>query len=144
MSNSINLADNDIVTKPVAATIKAGAVVKIDSNGKFAAAGSQSDAKERLFVLNANYAIGDTADADITADTTAEGFVWKPGATRNVQVDAATYTDGQKLTVSGSGRLKAAASGNIVVGYVASDGVPSGAVTAGTRIAVVLCDRVIA
>lgn len=141
--NAINLADNDIVTKVVAATVKPGAVVKIDNAGKFAATGT-GDGKERLFVLNANFSSGGTADDDITANSTAEGFVFKPGQTRNVQMEAGTYTDGQKLTLGASGRMKSAASGNIVVGYVASDGVPEGAVTAGTRIAVVICDRVIA
>lgn len=63
--------------------------------------------------LNANdplltaYASGDTGVA----------YELEPGQRYMAAVAAATYTNGQELTVGASGRLVAAASGNVVVAY---------------------------
>lgn len=52
-----------------------------------------------------------------TADDTAVAFVLEPSQKYNAAVAAATYTFGQELTVAASGRLAAAAQGDIVVAY---------------------------
>jgi len=62
--------------------------------------------------LKVAYASGDTGIA----------FELRPNARFQAAVAAATYTFGQELTVGASGRLVAAASGNIVVGFARSAG----------------------
>lgn len=58
------------------------------------------------------YASGDTGVA----------YVLEPGQVYQGAVAAATYTYGQELTVGASGRLVAAATGNIVLGFYRSAG----------------------
>jgi hypothetical protein len=65
-----------------------------------------------------------------TADDTAQAFVIEPGQLYNAAVANATYAYGQELTVAASGRLAAAAQGNIVVAY----SLETGARTAGALI----------
>lgn len=57
--------------------------------------------------LKAAYATGDTAVA----------YVIEPSQRYQAAVAAATYTYGQELTVGASGRLAAAATGNVVVAF---------------------------
>lgn len=52
-----------------------------------------------------------------TSGDTGAAYVIEPGHEYQVAMAAATYTNGQELTVAASGRLAAAASGNIVVAY---------------------------
>jgi len=61
------------------------------------------------------YASGDTGVA----------YKLEPGQDYQAAVAAATYTFGQELTVAASGRLAAASSGNVVVGYARSAGAKS-------------------
>lgn len=63
------------------------------------------------------YASGDTGEA----------AVLEPGQTWQAAMAAATYTYGQELTVAANGRLAAAASTNIVVGFARG----AGAISAG-------------
>jgi hypothetical protein len=57
--------------------------------------------------LKTAYASGDTAQV----------YVPEPGQSYMAAVAAATYTNGQELTVGASGRLAAASAGNVVVAY---------------------------
>lgn len=61
------------------------------------------------------YASGDTGVA----------YKLEPGQDYQAAVAAATYTWGQELTISAAGRLAAAATGNVVVGYSRSAGAKS-------------------
>ena len=61
------------------------------------------------------YASGDTGVA----------YVLEPGQQYQAAVAAATYTYGQELTIGAAGRLAAASSTNVVVGYARSAGVKS-------------------
>jgi hypothetical protein len=61
------------------------------------------------------YASGDTGMA----------YVLEPGQEYQGAVAAATYTYGQELTISTAGRLAAASSGNIVVGFANEAGAKS-------------------
>lgn len=61
------------------------------------------------------YASGDTGVA----------YVLEPGQQYQAAVAAATYTYGQELTIAAAGRLAAASSGNVVVGYARSAGAKS-------------------
>lgn len=73
------------------------------SDRDFYSAG-QLDANDPLLTA---YASGDTAVV----------YELEPGQRYMAAVAAATYTNGQELTVGASGRLVAAASGNVVVAY---------------------------
>jgi len=61
------------------------------------------------------YASGDTGVA----------YKLEPGQDYQAAVAAATYTWGQELTIAAAGRLAAAATGNVVVGYARSAGAKS-------------------
>jgi len=61
------------------------------------------------------YASGDTGVA----------YVLEPTHQYQAAVAAATYTWGQELTIAAAGRLAAAATGNVVVGYARSAGAKS-------------------
>lgn len=63
-----------------------------------------------------------------TSGDTGVAYVIEPGQEYQVAMAAATYTNGQELTIAASGRLAAAVAGNIVVAYY--DGA-SGAKSAG-------------
>lgn len=85
----------------------------------------QLDANDPLKVA---YASGDTAQV----------YIPEPGQTYMSAVAAATYTNGQELTVAANGRLAAAASGNVVVAYY--DGPNSVARSAGDLVDVVIAN----
>lgn len=61
------------------------------------------------------YASGDTADA----------YAIEPGHIFQVAAAAATYTYGQELTIGAGGRVTAAASTNIVIGFARTAGAKS-------------------
>lgn len=65
--------------------------------------------------LKTAYASGDTGQA----------YMLEPGQVYQGAVAAATYTWGQELTVGAAGRLVAAATGNIVVGFARGSGAKS-------------------
>lgn len=52
-----------------------------------------------------------------TSGDTGVAYVIEPGQEYQAALAAATYTNGQELTVGASGRLTAASTGNIVVAY---------------------------
>lgn len=85
----------------------------------------QLDANDPLKVA---YASGDTAVV----------YVPEPGQSYMMAVAAATYTNGQELTVGAAGRLVAAASTNVVVAYY--DGPNSVARSAGDLVDVVIAN----
>lgn len=93
----------------------------------------------RLLLLgNRDFYDQDTLTAYASGDT-AVAYRLEPDLEVCAAVAAATYTFGQELTVSASGRLAAAASGNVVVAFF-DDAAKSGvAQSAGA-----LCDVVIA
>ena len=77
----------------------------------------------RLFLLSNREFMGqDIADAYASGDT-AVAYEIEPGDKFVARFAAATYTVGQELTVGASGRLAAAASTNVVVGFYAGSGV---------------------
>lgn len=76
--------------------------------------------------LKVAYASGDTGVA----------YVLEPGQRYLIACAAATYTNGQELTVAAAGRAAAAATTNVVVGYY--DGPNSVARSAGDLIEVVI------
>ena len=78
--------------------------------------------------LKTAYASGDTGIA----------YVPEPGQSYMAAVAAATYTNGQELTVGASGRLVAAAATNVVVAYY--DGPNSVARSAGDLVDVVIAN----
>ncbi len=76
-----------------------------------------------------------STDPTLTAYASGDNgvaYVLEPGQQYQAACAAATYTNGQELTVGASGRLVAAASGNIVVGHY--DGPNSVARSAGDLI----------
>lgn len=85
----------------------------------------QLDANDPLKVA---YASGDTAVV----------YVPEPGQSYMMAVAAATYTNGQELTVGAAGRLVAAATTNVVVAYY--DGPNSVARSAGDLVDVVIAN----
>ena len=76
--------------------------------------------------LKTAYASGDTAVA----------YVLEPGQSYQIAAAAATYTNGQELTVAAAGRAAAAATTNVVVAYY--DGPNGVARSAGDLIDVVI------
>lgn len=52
-----------------------------------------------------------------TSGDTGVAYIIEPGHEYQCAMAAATYTNGQELTVGASGRLTAAASGNVVAAY---------------------------
>lgn len=85
----------------------------------------QFDANDPLLTA---YASGDTAHV----------LLPEPQLSVMAAVAAATYTNGQELTVAASGRLAAAVTGNIVVAHY--DGPNSVARSAGDLVDVVFCN----
>ena len=93
----------------------------------------------RLMILaNRDFYLQDEVTAYASGDT-GIAYRIKPELEFLAQVAAATYTFGQELTVGASGRLVAAATGNVVVAYFDDKAKAGVAQTAGA-----LCDVVIA
>ena len=116
------LGNPEVETRLVAAAVKPSVICKIDSSGKWEVAAAQADCKERLFILEANYVDGQTLETAFTANSTVRGRILKPLDRLNARMDAGTYTDGQALTISANGYLKAAATGNFIIAYVLEEG----------------------
>ena len=87
----------------------------------------------------------DSSDPLTTAYVSGEtgiAYEMEPGQCYQIAAAAATYTNGQEVTAAASGRVAAAASGNIVIGHVdLGAGVSSRVVAAGELIDVVVANR---
>lgn len=108
-----------------------------------AQATSPSAVRLGLLVERDFYSIGqfDANDPLLTAYASGDtAHVLLPEQQQSVMaaVAAATYTNGQELTVAASGRLAAAVAGNIVVAHY--DGANSVARSAGDLVDVVFCN----
>jgi hypothetical protein len=121
------------LNKPVTGALLPGTAVLI---GGTAFTQATTPTAGRIGLLsNRQFYTQTTADAYVSGET-AVAYRLEPEQEYQWAMAAATYTQGQELTVAASGRLAAAASGNTVVAFFDQAG---GAVSAG-----VLCDVVIA
>lgn len=77
----------------------------------------------RLFLLSNREFYDHDIDVAYASGDTAVAYEPLPGDKFIARFAAATYTYGQELTVGASGRLAAAAGGNVVVGFYAGSGV---------------------
>jgi hypothetical protein len=93
---------------------------------------------DRDFYSTAQLDANDPLKTAYSSGDTAVAYVLEPGQKYMAAVAAATYTNGQELTVAASGRLAAAASTNVVVAYY--DGPNSVARTAGDLVDVVIAN----
>ena len=124
-----------------AASLLPGTAVSI-LVGTVAQATSPSAVRLGLLLERDFYSVGqfDANDPLTTAyasGDTAHVLIPEPGQSVMWAVAAATYTNGQELTVSTAGRLAAAAQGNIVVAHY--DGPNSVARSAGDLVDVASC-----
>ena len=87
----------------------------------------------------------DSSDPLTTAYTSGEtgiAYELEPGQVYQIAAAAATYTNGQEVTVGASGRIAAAASAGVVVGHVdLGAGVSSVVASAGQLVDVVVANR---
>jgi hypothetical protein len=113
-----------LVSTLAQATSPSGIRLALLADRDFSSTG-QLDSNDPLKVA---YASGDTGVA----------YVLEPGQQYMWAVAAATYTNGQELTVSAAGRLAAAVAGNIVVAHY--DGPNSVARSAGDLVDVQVCN----
>ena len=128
-------AEPRTISKPVSGALLPGTFVAITST--IAQATALSGA--RVGILGSRDMWSGDADTAYASGDTGIAYRLRPGFEFQAQVAAATYTYGQELTVGASGRLVAAATGNVVVAFF-DDKVKSGvAQSAGA-----LCDIVIA
>jgi len=139
MANNIfrgAIADNpQTVSLPVAGAYTPGSFVTASATALTQATAGTG----RLFLLsNRDFYSQDNATAYAPGDT-GIAYRLRPDQEYQAQVAAATYTYGQELTVGASGRLVAAATGNVVVAFFDDKAKAGAAQTAGT-----LCDIVIA
>ena len=132
------LGDNVVETRQVAAAVKPGVIVKIDSSNKWAVTTADTDAKGRIFLLLANAGQGQTYDTAFVANTTAEARMFKANDRLNPRVAAGTYSAGDQLMLTSDGYLAAATTGKLIVATVLPEGASTTAVTAGTPIAVIV------
>tara|TARA_R110002126_G_scaffold159706_2_gene307125 strand:- start:296 stop:736 length:441 start_codon:yes stop_codon:yes gene_type:complete len=72
----------------------------------------------RLFILDNLGFLGGDIDTAIASGDTAQAYRIQPEQEYQVEMAAATYTYGQKLSVGAGGRLEAAATGDLVVAYL--------------------------
>ena len=93
---------------------------------------------ERDFYSTGQFDSNDPLLTAYASGDTAHVLVPEPGQSVMAAVAAATYTNGQELTVAASGRLAAASAGNIVVAYY--DGANSVARSAGDLVDVVIAN----
>ena len=102
----------------VVAATKPGYLVKYDSNGKFAVAGSGDD-EARLFVLGNRDYIGETIETAYNADDTGVGYEIIPNRTVQIRAVVANYAQGDPLTVADNGLVqKATTTGQAVLGHI--------------------------
>jgi len=87
----------------------------------------------------------DSTDPLTTAYTSGEtgvAYELEPGQTYQIAVAAATYTNGQEVTIAAAGRAAAAASTNVVVGHVnLPAGTSSRVAAAGELVDVTIANR---
>ena len=93
-----------------------GTYVKKSGNN-LSAAGTNDDSAQ-VFILEENQGQGQDYDQAYAQNATANAFLPQAGDIVDVNVVAATYTEGQALALGASGFLTAATSGNTVEGYV--------------------------
>jgi hypothetical protein len=135
MANRIYRGPADRQPKTVSDKTVAGAYLP----GTFVTEGSATLAQATAFAANLRLLAARDFYADPNAAFTStdplltayasgdSGVAYKLEPTQEYQaaVAAATYTYGQELTVGAAGRLAAAASGNIVVGFARGSGAKS-------------------
>lgn len=93
---------------------------------------------ERDFYSIGQFDANDPLTTAYASGDTAHVLLPEPQMSAMAAVAAATYTNGQELTVSTAGRLAAASAGNIVVAHY--DGPNSVARSAGDLVDVVFCN----
>ena len=98
----------------VGSALVPGVIVAL-SAGVWAAAGAATRGSLHL-LSNRDFFGQDTTTAYASGDTGA-AIRLLPGDEVQAQMDAATYTERQELTLSANGRLKAAASTDLVVAF---------------------------
>jgi hypothetical protein len=77
---------------------------------------------DRDYFSEAHFNTTDHLKVAYASGETAQGYVLEVGQRYNAAAAAATYTFGQALTVGANGRLAAATTGNIVVGFAREAG----------------------
>ena len=110
-----------VSNRVVAAALLPGTAVVINAT-QFVQATAVSGGRLALLSDRDYYSLGhfNATDALATAyvsGDSAVAYVLEPGQEYQWAAAAATYTNGQELTVAAAGRLAAAAAGNIVVAY---------------------------
>lgn len=132
-SNRVYLGPND-GRQPV--TVRAKTVTGALLPCTFVTEGASAFAQATAFgpnlrLLGARDFYEDSAQYFTTTDTlkvpyvsgeTGEAYVLEVGQNYQAAAAAATYTFGQELTVAANGRLAAAATGNVVVGFAREAG----------------------
>ena len=105
-------------TKPVANAVKPGTLVKLNSSGNFTTAGSGDD-NQRLFVLGDRDNFGETVETTYTANDTGIAYELIPNRTVQIRGIAATFTEGQPVTIADGGKVTATVGANDkVLGHV--------------------------
>jgi len=77
---------------------------------------------DRDYFSEAHFNTTDHLKVAYASGETAQGYVLEVGQRYQAAAAAATYTFGQELTVAANGRLAAAASTNVVVGFAREAG----------------------
>lgn len=121
------------VTRKVTGALKPGTFVN-DSGSAFAV--PATGGKSRLLLLSNMAFAGQAVETAYVTGKTGISYVTVPGDQFQALAVAATYTEGQALTVDATGKLKSAIAASVVVAYV--DG------SAGTLSSAGLIDVVIA
>jgi len=96
----------------------------------------------RLLANRDFYSLGalDATDPQLVpyvSGETAVAYILEPGQRYQAAAAAATYTFGQALTIAAAGRVAAAATGNVVIGFC----LQAGAAAAGALIDIELANR---
>lgn len=97
----------------------------------------------RLAILGNRDFYTQDLDTAYTSGDTGIAYRLRPDDEFQAAMAAATYTYGQELTVAASGRLAAAATGNVVVAFFDDKASAGVALTAGTRADVVIANSYI-
>lgn len=92
--------------------------------------------------MGAHFDATDPLTTAYTSGETGVAYELEPGQTYQIAVAAATYTNGQEVTIAAAGRAAAAASGNVVVGHInLPAGTSSRVAAAGEQIDVTIANR---
>lgn len=122
------------INKPVSGAYLPGTFV--EDAGAALAQITTALATRPLLLSNADF-VGQTIDTAYTSGDTGVAYELEPGQAYQAALAAATYAKNDPLTISASGRLAAAATGDKVVAFF--DDTP-GAFTAGQLADVVIAD----